>query len=66
MRQKEPSSGKQVYCPAERDQPESGEGESMNETLSEAGEGMEVRNAPDGGELTGSLPPAPHVSYYKN
>ena len=38
----------------------------MNETLSEAGEGMEVRNTPDGGELTGSLPPAPHVSYYKN
>ena len=33
----------------ERNQPESGEGESMDETLSEAGEEMEVGNTPDGG-----------------
>ena len=32
----------------ERDQPESGEGESMDETLSKAGEEMEVGNTPDG------------------
>ena len=32
----------------ERDQAESGEGESMDETLSEAGEEMEVGNTPDG------------------
>ena len=33
----------------ERDQAESGEGESMDETLSEAGEEKEVGNTPDGG-----------------
>ena len=32
----------------ERNQPESGEGESMDETLSEAGEQMEVGNTPVG------------------
>ena len=35
----------------ERDHPESGEGESMDETLSEPGEEMEVGNTPDGGAM---------------
>ena len=33
----------------ERNQPQSGEGERLDETLSEAGEEMEVGNTPDGG-----------------
>ena len=33
----------------ERDQPESGEGESMDETLSEAGEELQLGKTPDGG-----------------
>ena len=33
----------------DRDQPESGEGKSVDETLSEAGEEMEVGNTPEGG-----------------
>ena len=41
----------------ERDQPESGEGESMDETLSEAGEEMEVGNTPDGGATNRDFSP---------
>ena len=38
----------------------------MEETLSEAGEEMEVGNTPDGEAANRELAPAPHVSYYKN
>ena len=41
----------------ERNQPESGEGESMDETLSEAGEEMEVGNTPDGGATNREFSP---------
>ena len=41
----------------ERDQPESGEGESMEETLSEAEEEMEVGNTPDGGATNREFSP---------
>ena len=41
----------------ERDQPESGEGKSMDETLGEAGEEMEVGNTPDGGTTNRDLSP---------
>ena len=41
----------------ERDQPESGDGESMDETLSEAGEEMEVGNTPDGGATNRDFSP---------
>ena len=41
----------------ERDQPESGEGESMDETLSEAVEEMEVGNTPDRGETNREFSP---------
>ena len=43
---------KRFTAAIERNQPESGEGESMDETLSEAGEEMEVGNTPDGGGAT--------------
>ena len=46
----------------ERDQPESGEGKIMDETLSEAGEEIEVGNTPDRGQRTESLAPAAYVS----
>ena len=41
----------------ERDQAESGEGESMDETLSEAGEEMELGTMPDEGAVTGNFSP---------
>ena len=41
----------------ERDQPESGEGESVDETLSEAGEEMEVGNMADGGATNRDFSP---------
>ena len=41
----------------ERDQTESGEGESMNETLSEAGEEMEMGNTPDEGATNRDFSP---------
>ena len=41
----------------EMNQPESGEGESMDETLSEAGEEMEVGNTPDGGATNRDFSP---------
>ena len=39
----------------EREQVESGEGESMDETLSESGEEMEVGNTPDQGAVERDL-----------
>ena len=41
----------------ERDQPKSGEGESMDENLSEAGDEMEVENTPDGGSTNREFSP---------
>ena len=41
----------------ERDQDESGEGESMNETLSEAGEEMELGTTPDEATVAGTFSP---------
>ena len=41
----------------ERDEPESGERESMDKTLGEAGEEMEVGNTPDGGETIRDFSP---------
>ena len=41
----------------ERDQPKSGEGESMDENLSEAGDEMEVGNTPDGGSTNREFSP---------
>ena len=41
----------------ERDQVESGEGESMDETLSEAGEEMELGTKPEEGAVTGNFTP---------
>ena len=41
----------------EWDQDESGEGENMNETLSEAGEEMELRPTPDEGAVAGNFSP---------
>ena len=41
----------------ERDQAESGEGESMDETLSEAGEEMELGTKPEEGAVTGNFTP---------
>ena len=41
----------------ERDQPESGEGESMDKTLGEAGEEMKVGNTPDGGTTNRDFSP---------
>ena len=49
----------------ERDQAESGEGESMDEILSEAGEDMEVGTTPDKGQRTGISVPALRVNYCK-
>ena len=47
-----------VYKDAlERDQAESGEGESMDETLREAGEEMEVGNTPDEGAANKDFSP---------
>ena len=42
----------------ERNQPESGEEESIDETLSEAGEEMQVGNTPDGGATKREFSPA--------
>ena len=41
----------------ERDQDESGEGESMDETLSEAGEEIELGNTPEEVAVTGNFSP---------